>query len=220
MKDPARLVAAYDDSAGVTAEFNRNVLHVINQGLGANFEPDQFEHVALWNEVDQRIEMRLSARLPMKVSIPAIDLMVSFEEGEQMRTEVSTKFRQTGTRPGASRRRSRAGAVVPRSGRRLRTGDGDPQADDYGDAMVNNEATPALKVPESQYVDVDGAPVHWVDFGGPEQAPLAVCVHGLGGSWVNWLAFAPLLNGPLPGDRLRSGWQRPHSRRRAAGRHP
>jgi pimeloyl-ACP methyl ester carboxylesterase len=50
-----------------------------------------------------------------------------------------------------------------------------------------------MAVPPSQYVDVDGAPVHWVDFGGPAGAPLAVCVHGLGGSWVNWLAFAPLL---------------------------
>lgn len=50
-----------------------------------------------------------------------------------------------------------------------------------------------LQVPKSQYVDVAGKPVHWVDFGGPADAPLAVCVHGLGGSWVNWLAFAPLL---------------------------
>jgi pimeloyl-ACP methyl ester carboxylesterase len=61
--------------------------------------------------------------------------------------------------------------------------------------MVENAADTSLRVPESQYVDVDvdGAPVHWVDFGGPTGAPLAVCVHGLGGSWVNWLALAPLL---------------------------
>src|ERR1700712_1385593 len=59
--------------------------------------------------------------------------------------------------------------------------------------MVKKLDGPTLKVPKSQYVDVDGAPVHWVDFGGPTDAPLAVCVHGLGGSWVNWLALAPLL---------------------------
>jgi L-histidine N-alpha-methyltransferase len=94
VKDPARLVAAYDDAAGVTAEFNRNVLHVINEGLGADFDPEQFEHVALWNESDERIEMWLRARQQMQVRIPAIDLKVSFAEGEQMRTEVSTKFRQ------------------------------------------------------------------------------------------------------------------------------
>jgi pimeloyl-ACP methyl ester carboxylesterase len=59
--------------------------------------------------------------------------------------------------------------------------------------VVKKPAGTPLHVPESQYVDVDGAPVHWVDFGGPADAPLAVCVHGLGGSWVNWLALAPLL---------------------------
>ena len=94
VKDPARLVAAYDDAAGVTAEFNRNVLHVINEGLGADFVPDAFEHVALWNDVDERIEMRLRASKRMQVKIPAMDLIVDFAEGEEMRTEVSTKFRQ------------------------------------------------------------------------------------------------------------------------------
>jgi pimeloyl-ACP methyl ester carboxylesterase len=59
--------------------------------------------------------------------------------------------------------------------------------------MVKKLVSVALEIPKSQYVQVDGAPVHWVDFGGPAGAPLAVCVHGLGGSWVNWLAFAPLL---------------------------
>jgi pimeloyl-ACP methyl ester carboxylesterase len=63
----------------------------------------------------------------------------------------------------------------------------------YGDPMVNEPVHAALEIPKSQYVDVEGAPVHWVDFGGPVDGPLAVCVHGLGGSWVNWLAFAPLL---------------------------
>ena len=94
VKDPARLVAAYDDSAGVTAEFNRNVLHVINEGLGADFDPEAFEHVSLWNEADERIEMRLRARRQMHVRIAALDITVDFAEGEEMRTEVSTKFRR------------------------------------------------------------------------------------------------------------------------------
>jgi L-histidine N-alpha-methyltransferase len=96
VKDPARLIAAYDDSAGVTAEFNRNVLHVINEGLGADFNPEAFDHVALWNEADERIELRLQARTTMQVRIEALALTVSFSEGEQMRTEVSTKFRRQG----------------------------------------------------------------------------------------------------------------------------
>jgi L-histidine N-alpha-methyltransferase len=94
VKDPARLIAAYDDAAGVTAEFNRNVLYVINEGLGADFAPESFQHVALWNETDERLEMWLRAQRPMQVHIPAIDLTVDFAAGEQMRTEVSTKFRQ------------------------------------------------------------------------------------------------------------------------------
>jgi len=97
VKDPARLVAAYDDAAGVTAEFNRNVLRVINAGLGADFDPDAFEHVALWDEVHERIEMRLRASRAMRVTVPALeDLVVPFASGEQMRTEVSTKFRRAG----------------------------------------------------------------------------------------------------------------------------
>jgi dimethylhistidine N-methyltransferase len=94
VKDPARLVAAYDDAAGVTAEFNRNVLRVINAGLGADFDPDAFEHVALWDGAHEWIEMRLRARKRMQVTIPALDLAVSFAKGEEMRTEVSTKFRE------------------------------------------------------------------------------------------------------------------------------
>jgi L-histidine N-alpha-methyltransferase len=94
VKDPARLVAAYDDAAGVTAEFNRNVLHVINAALGADFDPEAFEHVALWDETHERIEMRLRARRPTRVRIPAINLSVSFSAGEEMRTEVSIKFRR------------------------------------------------------------------------------------------------------------------------------
>ncbi len=95
VKDPARLVAAYDDAAEVTAEFNRNVLRVINAGLGADFDPDAFEHVALWDVAHERIEMRLRARRDLRVTIPALEgLVVPFASGEQMRTEVSTKFRR------------------------------------------------------------------------------------------------------------------------------
>ena len=72
VKDRARLVRAYDDSAGVTAEFNRNVLHVLNRELGADFDPQRFEHVARWNESDQRIEMWL--RSVDDQTVPVADL--------------------------------------------------------------------------------------------------------------------------------------------------
>ncbi|WP_329110750.1 L-histidine N(alpha)-methyltransferase [Micromonospora sp. NBC_01699] len=94
VKDPAVLVPAYDDAAGVTAEFNRNVLAVINRELGADFDPDAFEHVALWDSEHEWIEMRLRARRPSRVRV--LDLDVDFVEGEEMRTEVSAKFRPEG----------------------------------------------------------------------------------------------------------------------------
>jgi L-histidine N-alpha-methyltransferase len=94
VKDTGRLVAAYDDAAGVTAEFNRNVLRVINANLGADFDPDAFEHVARWDPRHERIEMRLRAVHEMDVTIPALDLTVHFDAGEEVRTEVSTKFRE------------------------------------------------------------------------------------------------------------------------------
>jgi L-histidine N-alpha-methyltransferase len=93
VKDPTTLVRAYDDAAGVTAEFNRNVLHVLNRELGADFDVAAFEHVARWNEKEEWIEMRLRATRAMEVHVPAVDLVVSFDEGEEMRTEVSSKFR-------------------------------------------------------------------------------------------------------------------------------
>jgi L-histidine N-alpha-methyltransferase len=92
IKDERRLVAAYDDSLGVTAEFNRNVLQVLNRELGADFEPESFAHHARWNKAEHRIEMWLHAVGPQKVWIEAIDLGVSFEDGEGIRTELSTKF--------------------------------------------------------------------------------------------------------------------------------
>nr|MDT0657751.1 L-histidine N(alpha)-methyltransferase [Micromonospora sp. DSM 115978] len=93
VKDPAVLVPAYDDAAGVTAEFNRNVLHVINRELGGDFDPAGFDHVAVWDARRRWIEMRLRARRAMRVRIRALDIEVPFAEGEQMRTEISAKFR-------------------------------------------------------------------------------------------------------------------------------
>ncbi|GAB3296535.1 L-histidine N(alpha)-methyltransferase [Epidermidibacterium keratini] len=94
VKDPSRLVAAYDDAAGVTAAFNRNVLRVLNRELGADFAPDAFEHVARWDSGGEWMEMRLRATRPMKVRLPAIELDVDFADGEELRTETSAKFRR------------------------------------------------------------------------------------------------------------------------------
>lgn len=96
VKDVGRLVAAYDDARGVTAAFNRNVLHVINRRLGADFEPDAFAHVALYDEDNDWIEMRLRATRPMRVHVRDLGLSVSFDEGEEVRTEISAKFRHEG----------------------------------------------------------------------------------------------------------------------------
>ncbi len=93
VKDADRLVRAYDDSAGVTARFNRNVLAVINRELDADFDLDAFSHVARWNAAEERIEMWLRAEAPQRVHIRALDLSVEFGAGEEMLTEVSCKFR-------------------------------------------------------------------------------------------------------------------------------
>jgi L-histidine N-alpha-methyltransferase len=96
VKEPRIVVPAYDDTAGVTAEFNRNVLRVVNRELGADFDVDGFAHVALWDPEQEWIEMRLRARWPMRVTIPAVGLIVDFAAGEELRTEVSAKFRRAG----------------------------------------------------------------------------------------------------------------------------
>lgn len=93
VKDRARLISAYDDAAGVTAEFNRNVLRVLNTQLGADFDVDGYDHVARWDEVNEWIEMRLRARRDHRVTLGRLDLEVGFRAGEEMRTEVSAKFR-------------------------------------------------------------------------------------------------------------------------------
>ncbi|HEY1674156.1 MAG TPA: L-histidine N(alpha)-methyltransferase [Streptosporangiaceae bacterium] len=110
VKDPAVLVSAYDDEAGITAAFNKNVLSVLNHELGADFDPDAFEHVARWDAGQEWIEMRLRATSPQTVRLPAIDLTVEFAAGEEMRTEVSAKFR----REGVARELAAAGFTLDR----------------------------------------------------------------------------------------------------------
>jgi L-histidine Nalpha-methyltransferase len=92
-KDTGRLVRAYDDSAGVTGRFNRNVLAVVNRELDADFDLDAFEHVARWNADEERIEMWLRSSAAQRVRIAALNLAVDFAAGEEMLTEVSCKFR-------------------------------------------------------------------------------------------------------------------------------
>ena len=94
--DPQVLVAAYDDAAGVTAEFNRNVLEVLNRELHADFAVDAYQHVALWDAEREWIEMRLRAERAMAVTVRDLGLVVEFEAGEELRTEVSAKFRPAG----------------------------------------------------------------------------------------------------------------------------
>lgn len=96
VKETSRLVAAYDDAAGVTAAFNRNVLSVLNRELGADFAPDRFEHVARWNPAEEWIEMRLRSLGAQTVRVRQLGLDVEFEAGEEMRTEISAKFRPDG----------------------------------------------------------------------------------------------------------------------------
>lgn len=92
VKDRRRLVAAYDDASGVTAAFNRNVLLVLNEQLGGDFDPERFRHVARWNEEEQWIEMRLRAEEATTVSLAGAGITVSFSEGEDLLTEISAKF--------------------------------------------------------------------------------------------------------------------------------
>ena len=96
VKDVGRLIRAYDDSDGVTAEFNLNVLRVINRVLGADFPLARFEHRAVWDADNEWIEMHLVAAEPLAVTIPGASLTVRFEAGESIRTEISAKFRREG----------------------------------------------------------------------------------------------------------------------------
>jgi L-histidine N-alpha-methyltransferase len=92
VKDPEVLEAAYDDAQGITADFNRNVLRVLNRELEADFDPDDFDHVALFDPQHEWIEMRLRARREHTTLVRALDLPVHFHAGEELRTEISAKF--------------------------------------------------------------------------------------------------------------------------------
>ncbi|HEV3048560.1 MAG TPA: L-histidine N(alpha)-methyltransferase [Solirubrobacteraceae bacterium] len=92
VKDPRVLEAAYDDAQGVTAEFNRNMLYVLNRELQADFDPEDFDHVALFDRNNEWIEMRLRARREHTTLVRDLDLSVHFQEGEELRTEISAKF--------------------------------------------------------------------------------------------------------------------------------
>ncbi|MGI8754431.1 MAG: ergothioneine biosynthesis protein EgtB [Acidimicrobiales bacterium] len=95
VKDPARLVAAYDDAEGVTAQFNRNVLRVLAAELDADLNPEGWDHRAVWNDALERIEMWLHARGPQRIEIATLGIDRHFADGEGIHTEVSTKFRRT-----------------------------------------------------------------------------------------------------------------------------
>jgi L-histidine N-alpha-methyltransferase len=92
VKDPAVIEAAYDDAAGVTAEFNRNVLHVVNRELDADFDVAAFDHVAFYDREREWVEMRLRAQRRMDVRVGALDLDIAFAAREELRTEISAKF--------------------------------------------------------------------------------------------------------------------------------
>ncbi|WP_245795982.1 L-histidine N(alpha)-methyltransferase [Actinacidiphila alni] len=94
VKDTGVLIRAYDDATGVTAEFNKNVLHVLNRELGADFEADAFEHVAVWNTEHERVEMHLRSRAAQTVKVRDLDLSLDLAAGEDLRTEISCKFRR------------------------------------------------------------------------------------------------------------------------------
>ena len=97
VKDRAVLEAAYDDAAGVTAEFNRNVLRVINRALGADFAPEAFRHVARYDAAASRIEMHLVAEARQRVRIPGVDMVLDIEPGDDIWTENSYKFTRAST---------------------------------------------------------------------------------------------------------------------------
>jgi dimethylhistidine N-methyltransferase len=91
-KDPRVLLPAYDDAQGVTAAFNKNVLERLNRELGADFQLDQFRHVALWNERESRIEMHLESRVQQLVTFAALGRVLGLGAGERIHTESSYKL--------------------------------------------------------------------------------------------------------------------------------
>lgn len=130
VKDVDRLEAAYDDAAGVTAEFNRNVLSVVNRELDADFDVDAFRHVAFFDPDNEWIEMRLRSTCEQVVTIGELDLTVRFAEGEELRTEISAKFR-----------RARVAAELEAAGLRLERWMTDP-AGDFALSLAVRDASP------------------------------------------------------------------------------
>lgn len=120
-KEHGRLIAAYDDSLGVTARFNLNVLHRLNRELGADFNVDKFRHVAIYNEEQNWIEMRLMSTIDQHVELRDIGVGIDFAAGETMRTEISAKF----TPAGISQELTAAGMTVV-----------DQWVDDKGDFLL------------------------------------------------------------------------------------
>jgi L-histidine N-alpha-methyltransferase len=98
VKDPVVLEAAYNDAAGVTAAFNRNILSVINRGLGADFRPEAFRHHAWYNSAERRIEMHLVPESPQIVTVPRLDLTLRLDPSETIWTENSYKFTRASVR--------------------------------------------------------------------------------------------------------------------------
>jgi L-histidine N-alpha-methyltransferase len=96
VKDRQTLEAAYNDPQGVTADFNKNVLSVLNRELGADFDPDSFEHVARWDDENLWVDIRLRSLSNQVVNVASLDMLVPFAAGEEMRTEISTKFARPG----------------------------------------------------------------------------------------------------------------------------
>jgi L-histidine N-alpha-methyltransferase len=93
VKDVDRMVAAYDDDAGVTAQFVGNCLLVLNRELGADFDPDGFAYVPFWDPREERMDLRLRAQVPQRVTVPGADLVIDLAMGEEIQVEISTKFR-------------------------------------------------------------------------------------------------------------------------------
>ena len=96
VKDRETLEAAYNDSAGVTAEFNKNVLAVLNLELGGDFDLDRFEHVARWDAENLWVDIRLRSLTNQVVNVASLEMLIPFRAGEEMRTELSTKFARPG----------------------------------------------------------------------------------------------------------------------------
>ncbi|WP_328535535.1 L-histidine N(alpha)-methyltransferase [Streptomyces sp. NBC_00344] len=97
-KHEEEMISAYDDSQGITAEFDKNLLHVLNRELDADFDADAFDHVSVWNSAESHIEMRLRSRVEQRVKIRGLDLAVPFGPGEEWITERSAKFTTDGLR--------------------------------------------------------------------------------------------------------------------------